>query len=77
MMPSSQSEAQRLGVSQYFTGRSCKYGHVSPRQRSNGLCLKCHTLKQGQRNREKDGRLEPVERFIPPAYNTIALFGGD
>jgi len=77
MMPSSQSEAQRLGVSQYFTGRSCKYGHVSPRQRSNGLCLKCHTLKQIQRNKEHDGRIEPSDPYVPPAYTTIMLFGGN
>ena len=72
------AEAKRTGATQYVTGRPCKYGHVAPRQRFNGLCLACHRLKQAQRRKAQRGEVEPLaptERRYDGAYRTIDLFG--
>lgn len=33
--------ARKLGLTHYFTGKPCKYGHVSKRQVSNRGCIEC------------------------------------
>ena len=38
----SRAEAKALGRKRYFTGKSCKYGHVAERQVPNGNCCECH-----------------------------------
>lgn len=35
------SEAKRLGLTVYFTGRPCKRGHLSNRCAANGVCFSC------------------------------------
>ena len=40
-MPTSRSDAKRLGARTYFTGRPCKNQHVSPRRTDNGTCVLC------------------------------------
>lgn len=35
------AEARELGLKRYYTGKLCKYGHVSPRMVSNRKCLEC------------------------------------
>lgn len=35
------AQAKVLGQRRYFTGKSCKHGHVSQRAVSNGRCLEC------------------------------------
>lgn len=35
------TDAQRLGMKRYFTGRPCKHGHIAERQTSTGHCFKC------------------------------------
>lgn len=37
----SRLEAAALGLKQYFSGKPCKYGHVSPRQVCNHACMGC------------------------------------
>jgi hypothetical protein len=41
----SRSEAKAAGLKRYFTGKPCKYGHVTERQVSSGRCMRCDVLK--------------------------------
>lgn len=34
-------EAARLGQLRYFTGKPCKYGHISQRYTVSGACITC------------------------------------
>ena len=34
-------EAVKQGLVSYFTGKPCKFGHISTRQVSNSTCLEC------------------------------------
>jgi 5-methylcytosine-specific restriction endonuclease McrA len=40
-LPKTRKEALELGVTQYFTGASCKHGHLAPRKAGNGECTEC------------------------------------
>ena len=37
----SRKEAKAAGLTKYFTGKPCSYGHVSERMVSNGICKNC------------------------------------
>jgi hypothetical protein len=41
----SRKEAVEKGLKNYFTGKQCKYGHVSQRQTCSGQCNKCKVLR--------------------------------
>ena len=43
-LPRTWSEAKALGVARYFTGKTCKHGHVAERFSSGGRCCKCKLL---------------------------------
>ena len=34
-------DAKLLGINRYFTGKLCKYGHISERRVSSGHCIEC------------------------------------
>ncbi len=40
-MHSNRQNADKAGHSYFFTGKPCKYGHLSPRQTSNATCVQC------------------------------------
>lgn len=40
-LPRSRAEAKRLGVTRYFTGKTCKNGHIEQRAAHTGRCLEC------------------------------------
>ena len=44
-MTLSRKEAKEQGLVRYFTGKSCKHGHIAERQVANGCCLTCNSLK--------------------------------
>lgn len=39
-------QAKELGLTRYFTGKPCKYGHISERNTGNGTCQECHYTAQ-------------------------------
>lgn len=41
----SYTEANAIGATRYFTGKSCKRGHIAERMAANGICLECHRLR--------------------------------
>lgn len=45
-MASSLSEAKKLGVPRYYTGKPCKRGHLAERLASCGRCIECHSLQK-------------------------------
>lgn len=56
-------EAKKLGMIRYFTGKSCKYGHISERFVSNNRCIECSNnsnmspeRKSYRSNRYKENR---------------------
>lgn len=48
-LPSSMSEAIKLGVTYFFTGKACKNGHVQPRYTKGGRCYWCTRENQATR----------------------------
>lgn len=40
----SRKEALTEGFTHYFTGRSCKHGHISPRRSTSRGCVECYNL---------------------------------
>ncbi len=37
----SRKEAKELGLKTYFTGKSCKHGHICEHRTDHGNCVKC------------------------------------
>jgi hypothetical protein len=49
-LPSSRTEARKLGSNEFFTGQPCKHGHLAPRYVSTTNCSRCqleHARKHG------------------------------
>jgi len=44
--PKERATAMENGLTQYFTGRPCKNGHIANRCTANGVCLECSKLIQ-------------------------------
>jgi hypothetical protein len=48
----SRKEAKEKGLTRYFTGKPCKYGHISERLTSDGVCVACER-EHRQENKEQ------------------------
>lgn len=42
-------QAKELGLKYYFTGRSCKMGHIDKRNTTNGVCYTCQLRRTKER----------------------------
>ena len=42
-----QETARSLSLPRYFTGKPCKWGHVSERWVKGGTCITCHHARRG------------------------------
>jgi hypothetical protein len=73
------NEAKLRGDAHYFTGQSCKNGHISKRLTSNGSCMECckinaakrrkkQTLKQKDEVRKKSAARSALWRQNNPDY---------
>lgn len=66
-------EAKESGLSRYFTGKACKYGHVSERNVGNKNCLECSKSRENSpehkdkvkkyREENKEARKESSRRY--------------
>lgn len=57
-LPSSRAEALIAGVKRYFTGKTCKHGHVAQRSTSTGGCVLCQrTWHEARRTPEYEARM--------------------
>ena len=45
----SRSDALKQGLSQFYTGKSCRYGHVSPRSVFGHNCIECRRIALARR----------------------------
>lgn len=45
-LPRTAAEAKKMGVTQYFTGKPCKHGHISGRQTKGGNCIECCLIRK-------------------------------
>ena len=61
--PISPAEAAECGLSRFYTGKLCKYGHVAERYVSNRHCVACNAEKTRLREREK-GQRDPSYRMF-------------
>ena len=43
-LPRSSAQAKAEGSKKYYTGKPCKYGHLSERRTNNGTCVACHSF---------------------------------
>ena len=41
----SRKDAKQFGLSRYFTGNPCKFGHIAERYCYNGDCIQCSQIK--------------------------------
>lgn len=70
-LPSTYTTARAVGARHYFTGKSCKNGHVANRLTSNGTCVECVTeAMRARRSRdaykERERALANERRRINP-----------
>ena len=56
-LPRSRKEAKALGLTQYFTGKPCKHGHIDARNTCDGTCRECARAKY-RKWAEKNDRSE-------------------
>lgn len=47
-------QALAANKSRYFTGKSCKHGHIAERNVVNGSCSECHRISQARQNKKYD-----------------------
>lgn len=52
--PSTHTEALRLGLTYYFTGKPCKHGHICERFASSRACRQCAYARNRKRTVEED-----------------------
>ncbi len=62
------NEAVTLRITQYYTGRPCVNGHLSPRNTSSGNCLQCW------REKNKEGYYLKKHNIKSPANNKTEKF---
>jgi hypothetical protein len=60
----SREEARSAGLRRFFTGISCRNGHISERQTGNGACVACglaRNKKHYQNNRDQRGSARTIK----------------
>lgn len=58
----SRAAARAAGLTNFYTGRPCKRGHLSPRLVSNGVCLEC-----GRHHYHKTGKIDVRKSMVRAA----------
>ena len=73
MIAKSYSEAKKLGLTRYFTGRPCrKAGHISERSANNGECCECKNARSRlayEKNIDKERERNKLKRKLAYAKN--------
>jgi len=67
----SKKEAAMSGLSRFYTGRLCEFGHLAERYVSNGQCVVCNASRARERERQR-GLQEPSYRMF---RNTLRRTG--
>ncbi len=61
--------AKEQGLELYFTGKYCKYGHISERRVSNYKCLECPQKAKPKKTRPKPTNEFDLMLFEPLDHN--------
>jgi len=61
-LPKTKREATRLGVSRYFTGKPCKYGHTVDRYTVGGHCVDCQAAKAAERYKDNKDAIKAYQK---------------
>jgi len=71
----SKKEAVALGLSHYWTGKSCPNGHIAPRFRSGG-CTECYSVAIGRENwKPRKGVKQDLKRHIDAFWKKVDKSG--
>jgi hypothetical protein len=54
--PATRKEAKESNEAHYFTGKPCKFNHISKRFVFNGVCLKCHSERSNKTYHKENGK---------------------
>lgn len=66
-------EAFESGLTRYFTGAPCKYGHIAARMISNGSCVDCLKIRTTERRRKNPSEnYENVKRWRAANKDKVA-----
>ena len=55
-------EALSRGLKEYFTGKPCKHGHISPRRVDNRCCVKCSLKSSRKWKRENIDQISSYQK---------------
>lgn len=58
----SRVNAKALGLTYYFTGKPCKYGHIAPRLVSASHCVECRRLYMEKYTSEKGDKIKEKKK---------------
>lgn len=59
----SRQQAIEQGLTRYFTGISCKHGHISEKLLSNRTCVECLLIKKRERHNRPEIKQKDIERL--------------
>lgn len=65
------SDAKRLGLDKYFTGRACKHGHIAMRYTSTGTCQDCIRASKGVLPKGVERARYAVPSDLVPAWVVV------
>lgn len=58
----SRKDAKALGLKRYFTGKSCKHGHMAEKLTSSEGCMTCAAIRTAKRRVDGLAKAEPKEK---------------
>lgn len=66
-------EALRKNLKFFFTGRACKYGHLSKRITTNNNCYECSLKRQNDPKKAEEKRIKRRKRYLENKERELAL----
>ena len=74
----SRNDARELNLSRYFTGKSCKHGHIAERYTSTATCLICNdTRKKKYYQDNKESCIESNRKWQKENKELVAKYSRD
>ena len=69
-LPHTRAEAKAQGSNKYFTGKSCKHGHVTERLTESGCCIACSLERGKQWRRNNKDRVQKRDAMYYQKYKS-------
>ncbi len=61
-IPIARAEARQRGLTRYFTGKPCRYGHVCERSVANKRCIECRKIDASKRYHDNTEIISDIRR---------------